>query len=173
MCGVVVLLEVSQPPFDNSVNGNGQTVGQLHLLVSYTTPRPTLQPHCLLKDAVCPTCHHLTSSSPSSTRLGRLSPSVIRFCSKGRSGGRITRWVLPIILSFILTNLVVSGSPSPSHPAKSWVRAPNTFNRFVGRTTILFVPAHLLPRVHLACHSTTRILCGAFPCLRCTEFLFY
>jgi hypothetical protein len=130
----------------------------LHLLVLYTVRRPSLQPHCLRKDAVCPTCHPLTSSSPSSTPLGRPLPSGTLFCFTGKSAGRITRCVFPSILSFILTNPIVSGSSGPFHPGKCWVRPPNSFNSFVGRTTILCVPVHLLPRVHLACHSTTRLL---------------
>jgi hypothetical protein len=123
----------------------------LHRLVSYTARRPTLLSHCLRKDVVCPTCLHLTSSSPSSTHLGRPSPSGTLFCSTRRSGGRIARCVLPYILSFILTNPLVSGSPSPVHSGKCWVRPPDPFNSVVGCTPIPFIPVQLLARVHLTC----------------------
>ena len=78
---------------------------------------------CVFPKGCCPspTRHHLTSSSPSSTRLGRPRQAVLSFalqgglCSTGRSGGRITKYVLPSILFFFLTNQVVSGSPGPFH----------------------------------------------------------
>jgi hypothetical protein len=64
------------------------------------TSHPCTHQHCLLKDAICPTCHRLTSSSPSLTHHGCPSPGNTLFCSTGRSGGRKTRYVLLSILFF-------------------------------------------------------------------------
>ena len=72
---------------------------QSHPLVSYTAQCQTLPSHYHRKDVACPTCHRLTSSSPSSTPLGRPSPNGTLFCSTVRSGGRINRCVLLSILS--------------------------------------------------------------------------